>query len=123
MTSSRSESGRGGAPFCWRARGQPRSAIPRSAPGMTSGMPRRASAACATIAGSTVDDARAQSPAGVATSAAARIVGSGQRAIDSLARLQQLLHRVDRDLEIGLGLVVQFDLDDLLDAAGADDAG
>ena len=44
-----------------------------------------------------------------------------QAAVDSLAGDQQFLDRVDRDLETGLGLIVQFDLDDLLNAARADD--
>src|SRR5205085_11260317 len=46
-----------------------------------------------------------------------------QARVDALAGLQQFLHRVDRDLEIGPGLIVQRDLDDLLDAAGANHAG
>src|SRR5688572_19066964 len=44
-------------------------------------------------------------------------------AIDLLARHQQLLDRIDADLEIGLGAVVELDLDDALNALFADDDG
>src|SRR5437588_20135 len=57
--------------------------------------------------------------AGLASSA--RPISSGQRRIDRLAGLQQLLHRFDRDFEIGLGGVIELDLDDALHPAVADD--
>src|SRR3546814_19747314 len=46
---------------------------------------------------------------------------SVQRWFDALARNDQFLHRIDRLLEARLGFVLQFDLDDALDAARADD--
>src|SRR5690606_16727727 len=47
-------------------------------------------------------------------------LSSSQAGIQRLARVQQFLNRIDRDLQARLVVGIEFDLDDLFDAAGTD---